>query len=274
MAAGVVIITGASSGIGAACAELFGERDYQVVLAARRMERLKRTAQSIRAQGGEALPVQTDVSDLAQLRRLVDRTLSVYGRIDVLINNAGIGRLRWLDELDPESDIALPVQVNLTAPMQLTRLVLPQMIKQEQGSIVNVASGGAWLAVPTYSVYTGTKYGLRGFTRSLRRELRGTRVRVIGVYPGSVDTEFDQQAGVTWEIESETPPWLLLSPDDVAGSILRAVESGRKTVILPWVLRIAVGLEMFAPGLMGWVFSQLFKRDNGRTTAWGRQQEG
>lgn len=270
----VVIITGASSGIGAACADVFGGNGWRVVLAARRFEQLENRARNIREKGGEALAVQTDVSDLEQNRRLVERTLSEYGRIDVLINNAGIGRLKWLDEQDPEQEIPLQVQVNLTAPIQLTRLVLPHFLERGSGQIVNVSSGGAWLAVPTYSVYSATKYGLRGFSRSLRRELRGTGIRVTGVYPGSVNTEFDQQAGVSWEIQSETPAWLLLSPEQVAGKIFWAVQTGKKTVIMPWVMRIPIGLEMLFPGLMARVFSRYFKRLEGRTIAWGREEEG
>jgi short-subunit dehydrogenase len=268
----VVIITGASSGIGAACAEMFGARGYRVVLAARRLERLEARVEQITARGGQALAVKTDVTEPDQNRRLIERTLSAYGRIDILINNAGIGKLRWLDEQDPEGEIPLQIQVNLTAPLQLSRLVLPHFLERGSGQIVNVASGGAWLAVPTYSVYTATKYGLRGFTRSLRRELRGTSIRVTGVYPGSVDTEFDQQADVGWEIQSETPPWLLLSPEEVAAKIYQAVQTGKSTVIIPWVLRIPIALEVLWPGLMSWIFSKFFKRVNGKTIAWGREE--
>lgn len=272
MAEQVVIITGASSGIGAACADLFGARGYRVVLAARRLERLEARVEQITAQGGEALAVRTDVTDSGQNRRLIERTLSEYGRIDVLINNAGIGKLRWLDEQDPETEIPLQIRVNLTAPIQLSRLVLPHFLERGTGQIVNVASAGAWLAVPTYSVYAGTKYGLRGFTRSLRRELRGTSIRVTGVYPGSVDTEFDQQADVGWEIQSETPAWLLLGPEDVAAKVYQVVQTGKKTVIMPWVMRIPIGLELLLPGVMSWIYARFFKRVNGRTVAWGREE--
>mgnify|MGYP006298460673 FL=1 len=200
MAGQVTIITGASSGIGAAAAEIFAAKGYRVVLAARRRERLEQLAAKIHSAGGEAYPVPTDVSQFCQLQALVDGVLAHYGQIDVLINNAGIGRLRWLDELNPEDDIVDQITVNLTAGIQLTRLVLPHFRARGKGHIVNVSSAGAWLAIPTYSVYTATKFGMRGFNESLRRELRGTNIFITGIYPGAVDTEFDQHAGVEWEI--------------------------------------------------------------------------
>lgn len=269
MSGPVVIVTGASSGIGAATAALFGKHGYRVVLAARRIELLKSIGEKIREAGGEALEVKTDVTDLFQLKDLVDAALSEYGEIDVLINNAGMGRLQWLDELRPEEDITAQIEVNLLAAIHLTRLVLPHFLQRGRGHIINVSSAGAWLAVPTYTVYTATKYGLRGFTLSLRRELRETRIRVTGIYPGAVATEFDQHAGVEWEIESATPGWLLLSPEQVAAGIFRAVKTGKKRVVLPWVMNLVIWGETFTPGLVGWFLSRYFHRRGGKSITWG-----
>lgn len=270
MSGPVVIVTGASSGIGAATAVLFGKHGYRVVLAARRIELLKSIGEKIREGGGEALEIKTDVTDLNQLKNLVDSTLSEYGEIDVLVNNAGMGRLQWLDELRPEEDITAQIEVNLLAAIHLTRFVLPHFLQRGRGHIINVSSAGAWLAVPTYTVYTATKYGLRGFTLSLRRELRETRIRVTGIYPGAVATEFDQHAGVEWEIESATPRWLLLSPEQVAEGILQAVRTGKRKVVLPWVMNLVIWGEIFTPGLIGWFLGRYFHRRGGKSITWGK----
>src|SRR3990172_2026603 len=121
----VIIVMGASSGIGAATARLFGSQGYRVVLAARRLDRLKELEGEIEALGGEAISVETDVSAFKSLAALVDKTIKQYGQIDVLFNNAGFGRTKWLEEMDPEKDIAGQIEVNLTGLIQLTREGIP-----------------------------------------------------------------------------------------------------------------------------------------------------
>ncbi len=124
----VILITGGSSGIGEATARLFAGEGYRVVLAARRYERLQALAQEIQDAGGQALAVETDVSQLASIRNLVDATLAHYGQIDILFNNAGFGRLNWLEKLDPVDDIETVIKTNLTGLIQTTWTVLPHMI--------------------------------------------------------------------------------------------------------------------------------------------------
>src|SRR3972149_2072943 len=106
----VILVTGASSGIGEATARLFASRGYRVVLAARRLDRLEALQKEIEAQGGQALPVETDLSSAASIQGMGEKTLATYGQIDILFNNAGFGRTKWLEELDPEKDIAAPRQ--------------------------------------------------------------------------------------------------------------------------------------------------------------------
>ena len=110
----VIIITGASSGIGKATAEQFGRAGYRLVLAARREDRLIALAEQIQSEGGEVLPVKTDVSLLEDLEKLVHNTIACYGQVDILVNNAGFGRIDWLESLDPVADIAQQIQVNLS----------------------------------------------------------------------------------------------------------------------------------------------------------------
>lgn len=265
----MVVITGASSGIGAATALFFGERGYRVVLAARRMERLQDQAREIQSLGGQALAVPTDVTLFSQLQRLVDKTEREWGRIDILINNAGMGRLKWLDELDPGEEITHQIAVNLTGAIQLTRLVLPGMMERRQGQIIQVSSVASWLAPPTYTVYTASKFGLKGFTESLRREVRDFGIHVGEIYPGPVATEFDQHAGVVWDTERTTPPWMLLSSEDVARAIYRMVRAEKKRLIIPWFMKVAVWGNILFPNLVDWVLSKYFYRRGEKSVTWG-----
>jgi len=265
----VVIVTGASAGIGAAVARYFGQRGYRVVLAARRMERLQGVADDIRASGGVALPVRTDISKFSQVEGLIEKTIENYGQVDVLVNNAGMGRLKWLDELDPEEEIAYQVRVNLLGAIQATRLVLPHMRSRKSGHIINVSSVAAWVAPPTYSIYTATKFGIKGFSESLRREVKNDGIHVGVIYPGAVATEFDDHAGVTWETETTTPSWMLLSPDDVARAVFKMVGRRKRRMIIPGVMKLAVWGNILFPRVVDWVLSRYFRRENGKSMTWG-----
>lgn len=264
------IITGASSGIGRAAAVSLASEGYLVVLAARRLDRLQSTADQILNAGGEALVVRTDLSDPEQIQNLVDQTVEAAGRIDLLVNNAGYGRLLWLDEQDLVGEIDNQIQVNLTGAIQLTRASLPIMLEQKSGQVLFISSISGFVGVPTYSIYTASKYGLRGFMESLRRELRGSGVTVTGIYPGAVETEFDQQAGVKWETTRVTPDWLLMTPEQVAGQILRAVKHRRRRIITPAIMILPIVINAHFPRLMGWFLSRMFYRENGKTTAWNQ----
>jgi NADP-dependent 3-hydroxy acid dehydrogenase YdfG len=256
----VILITGASSGIGAATARLFGGRGYRVVLAARREDRLEALASEIRQSGGEALPVRTDVSQLTQIERLVEAALEAYGAIDVLLNNAGFGRMNWLEAMDPREDIDLQLQVNLRGVIHSSRLVLPHMIRQHSGHIINMASIASLIAPPTYSIYAASKFGVRGFTQALRREVDIHGIRVSGIYPGGVDTEFSQHMGRIPKTGITTPSLLQLSAVDVAGAVWRVVKHPCREVIIPGIMRLAVWLNTIAPGIVDWGVRQMFTK--------------
>lgn len=256
----VAIITGASSGIGEATARLFAAQGYRVVLAARRLERLQALQTEIAAAGGEALVVQTDVADYASIQALVDKTLQAYGQIDVLFNNAGFGRTKWLEELDPVEDIAAQIQVNLTGLIQATRAVLPHMIARRQGSIINMSSQAAFVGTPTYSVYAATKFGTRGFSDALRREVGVWGIRVSAIYPGGVATEFAQHTGADRKTRIRTPDALMLSPQQVAGAVLAAARRPVRARILPGLARLALLFAAVFPGITDWVQERIFTR--------------
>lgn len=256
----VSIITGASSGIGAATARLLASKGYKVVLAARRIDLLDELAEEIKSLGGDSLVVKTDITQLDQVENLITQTMTHYGQIDILVNNAGLGRINWLDELDPHDDVEYQIQVNLSGLIQMTRAVLPQMIDRQKGHIINIGSIAGLIATPTYSVYAATKYGLRGFTEALRREVSIQGIEVTGIYPGGVATEFSEKARIKRKTKVSTPGFLRLSAESVAQTILKVIIKPKRAVIIPWLMRPLVWLSVVFPGLVDIIIKNLFTR--------------
>jgi short-subunit dehydrogenase len=256
----VILITGASSGIGAAAARLFGEKEYRVVLAARRVERLQTLAKEIQVAGGEALPIPTDVTQLDQIENMVSTTLREFGQIDVLLNNAGFGRMKWLEKLEPEGDIEAQLRVNLLGVIHATRLVLPHMLERKKGHIINMASIASWIATPTYSIYAASKFGLRGFSEGLRREVGALGIHISDIYPGGVETEFADHMGRKPGTSPTTPKFLRLRSEDVARTVWRVVRRPRRTVVVPRVMWIPIWINMIFPSFVDWAISRFFTR--------------
>jgi short-subunit dehydrogenase len=256
----VILITGASAGIGAATARLFAQNGYRVALAARRIERLQALADEIQAKGGEALPVQADLSRLEDAESLARGAIDHFGQVDILFNNAGFGRLQWLENLDPHKDIQAQLQVNLVGLIQMTQAVLPHMIERRSGHIINMGSIASFIGTPTYSAYAASKFGVRGFSEALRREVGVFGVRVSGIYPGGVETEFAGVAGIQRKTGFSTPPFLELSAEQVARAVLRLARRPRRAMIIPGVMRVATWANTLSPALLDWAVERLFVR--------------
>jgi short-subunit dehydrogenase len=265
----VAIITGASSGIGEACARLFSKKGYRVVLAARRMKKLRALADEIQQNGGEALPVQADVTQQSQLQAMVEKTLAVFGQIDVLVNNAGMGKLVWFDQQSLD-EIQTQLAVNVGGVLLASRLVLPHMMERRTGSIVNIASVAGFVPPPTYTVYGTTKFAIRGFTEGLRSEVKPFGIHVGAVYPGAVATEFDEKAGVSWETEKTTPNWLLLSAEEVAQQVFNVVERRAPQKVIPWIMNLSIWLNAHLPRLIRLAYAKLFQRGEEEDIVWGQ----
>jgi len=256
----VILITGASSGIGAATARLFGQRGYRVVLAARRLDRLQALAEEIQAGGGQALPVAADLTQAGDIQNLVQTSLAQYGQIDILLNNAGFGRLNWLDDLDPQKDIAAQVQINILAVIWMAQAVLPHMIERRSGHIINMGSMASWVATPTYSIYAASKFALRGFSEALRREVGIYNVKVSVIYPGGVATEFSEHIGYQRKTGITTPKGLRLTAEQVAEAVWKVAQRPRRALMLPGVMRLSAWGNFFLPGLFDRVMENRFTR--------------
>jgi NAD(P)-dependent dehydrogenase (short-subunit alcohol dehydrogenase family) len=235
LAGEVAIVTGASSGIGAATARELGRRGAVVVLAARRAEALEAEAEAIRRAGGQALAIPTDVTDRAQLAQLAERATATFGRVDVLVNNAGADWSKAFASTGPDEIVRL-LEVNLLGAMLLTRTVLPGMMERRHGSIVSVDSLSGRVAMEP--MYSATKYGLRGFSLALRRQLTGSGVSVSLVSPGKIRTAMTRHVGAR-----------MPGPELVATTIVELITRPRREVVLPRRHYAIAWLEQCLPGM-------------------------
>lgn len=250
----VVLITGASSGFGEDAALRFAKEGCKLVLAARRMDRLQNLASKIQDMGGEAMAVPVDIVNPADVDNMVQTTLDLYGQIDILFNNAGIGRVEWFEKFSLERDINTLVGVNLTGLMQVTRVVLPHMLERRQGHIINMVSVAGLIAPPLLTTYAASKFGVRAFTDALRREVAPLGIKVSGIYPGPASTEFGQHVGKNDSYNSVRSFFGgRLTSDYVASRVVGVAKHPCRSLVIPWWYRIPAALESVFPVLVDWI---------------------
>ena len=248
----VVILTGASEGIGRALALSLAEQRASLVLASRNRQRLEDLARLCRDRGAEVLVVATDVGEEAQCAALVDATLERFGRLDVLINNAGATMWSRLDELSDVGVLETLMRVNYLGAAWLTRRALPAL-KASRGRIVAISSLAGLAGVPTRTGYAASKHAMFGFFDSLRIELRPHGVSVTIVAPDFVVSEIHRRAvGPDGRPLGETPmdESRIMSSEECARLILRATESRRRLAITSGRGHLLGWLKLVAPGLV------------------------
>jgi len=232
--AGVALVTGASSGIGEALAQELAKRGYQLVVVARRRDRLEALAQRV------GVPTTVIAADLIRERERVLQEVEKAGvEIDLLVNNAGFGTHGRFVELDPEREVE-EVRLNCETVVALTRAFLPAMVRRRRGGVIVIASTAGFQPLPYEATYSATKAFARTFSEALAAELKGSGVRVLCVNPGPVPTEFQQVAGFK---EGWMPPVPgTISAQALAKEVIDAYEKGKRSLVpgalIRWYMRL------------------------------------
>ncbi len=275
----VAIITGASSGIGEACAETLASNNFSVVLAARSEDAMNDIKDRITAKGGDALVIATDVSDEQQTHALIEKTMEHYGRIDVLINNAGYSPAAALEQLS-RTEIKDVFEVNLFPLMQLTSEVIPIMREQGAGRIIQMGSITSHISSPLACPYAATKGAIEAMTNCLRLELMPWNINLSLILPGIVDTPTFDKSRASGEVLRNDPsnPYQRLmtgldafateqlngkptTPQEVANAVLHAATANKpkEYYYLPLSSKImSVILALLSPAKRDWLLDQVY----------------
>ena len=245
----VVVITGASAGIGLELAHQLANLGASLVLGARDAASIEAAAQSCRALGAQAVGVPTDVSDSDQCRRLIEVAVETYGRIDTLINNAGISMHARFDQLSDIHAVDRITQINYFGSVYCTWYALPYL-KRSKGRIVGVSSITGKNGVPTRTLYAGTKHAMAGFFDSLRIELKDEGVSVTMIYPGFVATDIAERAlGPDGQPLGTRPVTKrkVMQADDCARRIIEAAASRTREVLMTKRAKLGMLMKVFSP---------------------------
>jgi len=233
----VVAITGSSAGMGKAIAIELAKNGAKVVLGARRTEQLRQLVEEIKSRGGEAAFVQIDVKNKADLVQLVNTAVEQYGKLDVIVNNAGVSQLSRIDELDIDGWEEM-IDINLKGVLYGMAAAIPVFKQQRSGHIVNIISTSGIKIVPMQGVYAGTKNAVRTIAEAFRQESDGN-IRITGISPGVVKTDFaegiknqEMKTIITKNMEN-----LAISPDAIANAVIYAISQPNDVEIGDIVIR-------------------------------------
>lgn len=248
----VVVITGASSGIGRTTARMFSERGARVVIAARNIEALTELEGEIKRAGGKALSLQTDVSERYQVEHLAKAAVDAYGRIDTWVNNAGVSIYSTFDKLT-DAEIRRIMDVNFMGTVYGMQAALPIMRANEGGTIINVSSVAGKRAIPVQSIYSASKFAIVGLGEALRAELANedAPINVCTVCPPSVNTPFFDNAR-TKEGRAPKPLPPVYSPETVAEAIIECAVNPEREVLIGAAGKAFAIMNTLAPALADW----------------------
>jgi short-subunit dehydrogenase len=248
----VVVITGASDGIGREVALQLADQGAWLALAARDAAKLEAAAAECRARGGRAVAIPTDVGDEAQCRRLIDRTVEEYGRIDTLVNNAGVSMWARLDEVTDLAPFETMMRVNYMGSVWCTHAALPHL-KRSRGRIVGVSSLTGLTGVPTRSAYAASKHAMRGFFDAIRIELADEGVSVTMIYPGFVSTGIRTRAyGPDGKplVANPVHEAEVMTPEECARLTVAAMAGRRREVVMTARAKVGQWIKLIAPGVV------------------------
>ena len=242
----VALVTGASSGIGAATAHSLAAEGATVALLARRRDRLEEVASAIRADGHDALVVEGDITDRQQAESAVKHVVDELGRLDTLVNNAGLMHIAPVADASPDEWDQM-LQINVQGLLYVTRAALPHLLRAAEDSprrvadLVNISSTAGRVARPGTAVYNLTKYGVNGFSEALRQEVMHKRVRVSVVEPGTVATELSSHLSdeVQQTLATQVKDMELLRPEDIANAVAYIVTRERRVAVNEILVRAA-----------------------------------
>ena len=244
----VVIVTGASSGIGRATALAFAREGATTILAARSLETLNQVAGEIARFGGSARVIQTDVSDRQQAETLAERVVAEFGKIDVLINNAGSGAVGMVEDKRFVDDARHLFEVDFFGKVYCTLAVLPVMRRQGCGAIVNLSSVVGRKAFPRFGAYSASMHAVSAFSDALRQELRGSSIHVTTVHPALTETAFFHGVDPA-DMPAPFRYMKPLTPETVARQIVKAVGKHSSRIVIPWQPRTLLLSEAFSAWL-------------------------
>jgi NAD(P)-dependent dehydrogenase (short-subunit alcohol dehydrogenase family) len=250
-----VVITGATSGIGRETAREFARTRARVVLAGRREERLQELVTEIESKGGEALAVPTDVSDQKQVERLIERAMKRFGRVDTLVNNAGVGIAARFEDQSLE-DFRRVMEVNFWGALYACKAVLPHMKAQPSGGvIINVSSILGKRGMPFETAYCASKFALAGFSEALRTEVMARGIDVSTIFPGAVETEIWESASN--QIGLEMPSFVPKFPArELARIIVQDARFPQPEIVMALDAQVLNFFNTLAPGMMDFVLGQ------------------
>ena len=245
----VAIVTGASRGIGQIIAQTLSKRGVKIIAIARSMDNLSKTCQLIEDEGGQATPIMADMSQSENFDQLIERATSVYGRLDILVNNAGVEQYNHFKKYSSD-DIDYCLKINLHAPILLSKSILPQLLEQGSGHIINIASLAGKKGVSYNSIYSASKSGLIMWTDAIRQELSQTDVNISVVCPG-----FIRESGMFHDSGQSAPKLLGSSlPQDVADGVIKCIRNNSAEVIVnPGPMKPLLALNQISPRLGDWV---------------------
>lgn len=250
----VVLVTGASSGIGAELSRQFAAAGARVVLASRDIARLEEVAEECRAKGGDAFVVPLDVSVEASCREAIAQAVARYGRLDILVNNAGLRSHGRLDEITDLAIYETIMRVNYLGSVWCTAYALPHL-KQSRGQIVAIASLQSWAGVPTRSAYCASKHAMMGFFDSIRVELQDDGVSVTVIYPSFVYSEDNARViapdgTAVGDRAVRRRPGDAMSAQECARLTLNAVAKRKRHVLMTWRAKVGRVLKLVSPSLV------------------------